>query len=1466
MGRALKALCFLQLLVAARPLRPALLRGAPALSRIAAPSHGRQQSEQRGLRAVSVADGIQQGSEGKAGAYVWYAVPLGDGGSALAVRLRGARGEQTPRGASGGSWKCHECFVLEMDCSIDALTSDIRGIAECLLGSSLDDLHAPSEEAGPAWPPEGSVIGPRWALPSTWSTNVRDIMAHAGFADVRRAELLRTFTDADGSPVRDAALLAELHDPMTEEAYAADRPPLSHFAAGARPPAPEQRRTAALLPVRRDGASALERFSEERGLGLSGAACAAYASYFSDVLRRDPSDVEVFDMAQSDSEHCRHWVFRGECLVDGDPLRPKGVAAALVVRRSSLLEAVRCALPICESACAAGAALGRGGAAASALAFSDNASSLRLPHACAALAASSSTGPSPFASAAPGAQDLTLTAETHNFPTAVAPFPGAATGIGGRLRDTFAIGRGGTTLAGVAGYAVGRLQLPGGLHPWESLAPPAGAPGVAPALRVLLEGSDGLSRYANCFGEPLVCGFFRAEAWDGADGRRREWVKPILFSAGVGAMAAGLRDKRAPAEGHVVVKIGGPPMRVGVGGGSASSTAQAAGAAAEDAVQRGDPQMGNRAARVVAAAARGDLLASLHDQGAGGNGNVLKELVHPYGADLDYGALAGAAAAAMSPLELWSAEYQENFAALVEEAALPELRRIAAREGCPLTPVGRAAPTGRVRLVDRGDGEGPPRSIVDLPLEDVLGEKPRTHRFARAAAAPGAGGEAGEAGAAGEADVAAALHLVLRHPSVGSKRFLTSKVDRSVGGLVALQPCVGPFQVPLADCGATCVSFDAPSGAVCAVGERPAAEALGASAAASARLSLAEAVLNAAFAPLSTPLRCSVNWMWPPPGGAADGARLAEAALASFGAMAALGVAADGGKDSLSMRAGGVDAPGACVTTVYGAVEDVRAVLTPELKAPGGAGVLLWITATSRHRAGASALQQVLPGAAGAAPPPDVDDPAALEAVFAAAQRLARGALATAGHDVSDGGLAAALAEMAIAGGCGAEVALSSGGAGAAALLFSEEPSVVAEVPRERFEAACREITAVGASFRVLGASRRPEGPWAEAALAVRVDGREVLREPLGALRRSFEATASALEARQVAAGRAEEEDAGLLRAAPPLWRVPFALARRRGAQRLRPPRVAVVRAEGSNGEREMAAAFLAAGAEPWDVTTAEIARGAADLRDFDGAAFVGGFSHGDALGSAVGWALSLCRSARGRGSLEAFRAGGGFSIGVCNGAQLLALLGWVGDGAAPAPARPERAAAAVGEGFRFAENASKRFESRWCMLRVHEDAPAASPWFEGMGGAVLGVWSAHESGRLHHRDAAALGAAAADGAAVPLRYCDDEGAPTEAYPQNPNGSPGGAAALLSADGRHLAVMPHPERCFLDWQQAWAPEDVRRRMAEAGGAAPWLKLFRNALAMAGERGERGERGGAETAAEAGADTGGGAGAAGGEEG
>ncbi|KAJ9550402.1 hypothetical protein OSB04_014447 [Centaurea solstitialis] len=1223
-------------------------------------------------------------------------------------------------------------------------------------------------------------VGPRLSFTTAWSANAVSICQACGLSEVNRFERSRRyllFVKAEGVPLLDSQIdefAAMVHDRMTECVYPKK---LVSFKTSI---VPEE---VYYVPVMEKGRKALEEINQELGLAFDEQDLQYYTKLFKDDIKRDPTNVELFDIAQSNSEHSRHWFFTGKIVIDGQPMN------------QTLMQIVKSTLQANPNN--------------SVIGFKDNSSAIK-GFLVKQLRPAEPGCTSPL-SLSNRDLDILFTAETHNFPCAVAPYPGAETGAGGRIRDTHATGRGSFVVASTAGYCVGNLNIEGSYAPWEdaSFEYPSN---LASPLQILIDASNGASDYGNKFGEPLIQGYTRTFGMRLPSGERREWLKPIMFSAGIGQIDHTHITKGEPEIGMLVVKIGGPAYRIGMGGGAASSMVSGQNDAELDfnAVQRGDAEMAQKLYRVVRACiemGEKNPIISIHDQGAGGNCNVVKEIIHPKGATIDIRAIV-VGDHTMSVLEIWGAEYQEQDAILVNAESRELLESICKRERVSMAVIGTISGEGFVRLIDSHAIEKPP--AVDLELEKVLGDMPqKTFEFQRIKdaqepleIAPGI-------------TLMDSLKRVLRLPSICSKRFLTTKVDRCVTGLVAQQQTVGPLQITLADVAVIAQTYTNYTGGACAIGEQPIKGLLDPKA--MARLAVGEALTNLVWAKITSlsDVKASGNWMY-----AAkldgEGAAMYDAAIALSEAMVELGIAIDGGKDSLSMaaRAGGevVKAPGNLVISAYATCSDITKTVTPDLKLKDE-GILLHIDlAKGKRRLGGSALAQVFDQIGDECP--DVDDVRYLKTVFEVVQDLLTDELISAGHDISDGGLIVSVLEMAFAGNCGAQISLNSQGKSVFETLFAEELGLILEISKANLDTVAMILCNRGVSAEIIGQVT------AEPMIQLNIDGITHLDEKMTDLRDIWEETSFHLEKLQRLPSSVISEKEGLKNRNEPSWQLSFTptFTDEKYMTAATKPKVAVIREEGSNGDREMSAAFFASGFEPWDVSMSDLLNGSISLTDFRGIVFVGGFSYADVLDSAKGWAASIRFNQPLLNQFhEFYNRKDTFSLGVCNGCQLMALLGWI-----PGP----QIGGAMANGGdpsqpRFIHNQSGRFECRFTSVTI-KGSP--SIMLKGMEGSTLGVWAAHGEGKAYFPDNGILDRILSSDLA-PVRYCDDDGKVTETYPFNLNGSPLGVAAICSADGRHLAMMPHPERCFLMWQFPWYPKhwDVEKK-----GASPWLKMFQNA--------------------------------------
>ncbi|XP_078050163.1 phosphoribosylformylglycinamidine synthase [Augochlora pura] len=1234
-------------------------------------------------------------------------------------------------------------------------------------------------------------IGPRLNFSTAFSSNAVSICKSVHLHKIIRIEAtIRYCIKHNGNfdKTLENAITETLHDKMTQCRY---MQPIETFDHGFRPDNWFE------VDVLKGGRKALEEVNSKLGLAFDNWDLDFYTDLFLNKLKRNPTSVECFDLAQSNSEHSRHWFFKGHVVIDNEEMKKSLLDMIIETQNYSNPN--------------------------NTIKFSDNSSAIK-GYEVKTLRPTSTNKCSSF-NLENVIQDLIFTAETHNFPTGVAPFSGATTGTGGRLRDIQGIGRGGNYIAGTAGYSVGNLHIPGYDLPWEEKDVPY-PNNMASPLEIIVEASNGASDYGNKFGEPLITGFARSFGMTDNTGERREWIKPIMFSGGLGTMDADMSQKVAPAKGMEVIKIGGPVYRIGVGGGSASSIEVQGDNKSEldfGAVQRGDPEMEQKLNRVVRACTemgRKNPILSIHDQGAGGNGNVLKELVEPAGAVI-FTKKFELGDPSISTLELWGAEYQENDAILCKPEDVDLLKEIATREKCPINFVGIVTGNGKVILSEEIDCDASKylnenykdekRHPVDLDLELVLGKMPRkTFNFQKLKR------QLPPLSLPTNLTVQSALERVLRLPSVGSKRYLTNKVDRCVTGLIAQQQCVGPLHTPLADVAVTAVSHFSMVGIATSIGEQPIKGLV--NAAAGARMTVAEALSNLVFARISDleDVKCSGNWMWAAklPG---EGAALYDACSAMCSLMNELGIAIDGGKDSLSMAArigkDVVKAPGTLVVSCYAPCPNIRQVVTPDFKAPamGKSGSLLFVDLSNgQSRIGGTALAQVYKSLGNDVP--DMRHADLLKNAFKATQQLIAEEKVLAGHDVSDGGLITCLLEMCFAGMSGMDVNISHKSGTPIEVLFTEEVGWILEVDENNYEHVLNVFKQFNAPIYSIG---RSEKFGMSSKINIKVQNQTVLDSTVLSLMSLWEETSYQLERRQTNVECALEEFNGLKDRTAPVYKLSF-------NPDVKPVEihktltsnivVAVIREEGINGDREMAASLVQAGFEVYDVTMQDLLDNKVMFDRFKGVIFPGGFSYADVLGSAKGWAASLVFHPSLQKQLKAFISREDtFSLGVCNGCQLMSLLGWIGN---------ETGNAEEPDVF-LDHNLSERFECRWSTVRIDK---SPSIMLKGMENSVLGVWIAHGEGRFTYRDDDTL-KKLENNNCLAIRYTDDYGNQTERYPLNPNGSAGGIAGICSADGRHLAMMPHPERCTQMWQWPWKPTDwVKYEIS------PWQRIFDNAYA------------------------------------
>jgi phosphoribosylformylglycinamidine synthase len=1276
--------------------------------------------------------------------------------------------------------------LQSVDPGVRAVAAEYRHFVECreVPGAAglavLEQLLAYGDPP-PAESPRGErfLVVPRIGTISPWSSKATDIARNCGLDSVQRIERGTMFhIHAAGRPDR-AKLAPLLHDRMTETVLASEEEADRLF------------RRVAPRPLGTVPLAALEQANRDLGLALAEDEI-AYLREAYRALGRDPTDAELTMFAQANSEHCRHKIFNADWIVDGER---KGRSLFAMIRHTH-------------------AANPQG----TVLAYADNAAILEGGR-----ARRFYPGQSSIYRASEELTHLVVKCETHNHPTAIAPFPGAATGAGGEIRDEGATGRGAKPKAGLTGYSVSNLRIPGAPAPWESAG--AGKPDrIASALSIMLEGPIGAASFNNEFGRPNLAGYFRVFE-QRVGGVERGYHKPIMLAGGIGAIAAEQSAKALLPEGALLIQLGGPGMRIGMGGGAASSMGAGANVADLDfdSVQRGNAEMQRRAQEVLDRCwqlGTANPILSLHDVGAGGLSNALPELAHAAGrgAKLDLRA-APCEDSGMSPREIWSNEAQERYVLAIAPRDLERFRALCERERCPFAVLGTATADGQLRVTDSHFGS----KTVDVPLEVILGKPPKMLRDVR-----GSRPELPRLELNGITLEEAVLR-VLRHPAVADKTFLIAIGDRTVGGLCSRDPFVGRWQVPVADCAVTLADFDGYQGEAFAIGERTPLALIDAPA--SGRMAVAEAITNLAAArvPSLDRVKLSANWMAAAgfPGEDAALYRTVEAVALEF--CPALGVSIPVGKDSLSMRTAWdgkeVVAPLSLVVSAFAPVEDARATLTPRLRTDCGETELVLVDlGRGRNRLGGSILAQVHSRFGNECP--DCDAPELLKGLFSAVQHLSRENLILAYHDRSDGGLLATACEMAFAGHCGVTLNLDAIAFDAAMddvdafkrdrasqlagrdleaalrVLFAEEPGALLQIrssDRGRVMDALRAAGLGGCSHVVGSLNARDE-------IRLARDAKTLFAQPRVVLHRAWSEVTWRMQSLRDHPECAQQEYDRILDAADPgmSFQLSFSPNKAFVASGAR-PRIAILREQGVNSQVEMAAAFDRAGFEAVDVHMSDILAGRVALAGFKGLAACGGFSYGDVLGGGQGWAKSILYNARARSEFERFFARPDtFALGSCNGCQMMAALKEIIPGAERWPA--------------FVRNRSEQFEARFVMVEI-PDSP--SVLFRGMAGSRVPIATAHGEGRARFSSPED-----ARKAVVAMRFVDHRGRATETYPLNPNGSPQGITGLTTPDGRFTIVMPHPERVFRSVQMSWAPDS-------APEDSPWMQIFYNARAWVG---------------------------------
>ncbi len=1261
------------------------------------------------------------------------------------------------QGMAPGRIDAHYIHIAE---AVEAWTpSGIDSLAR-LLGHAADPFtdHAADDLF---------LVVPRIGTISPWSSRATDIASLCGLSElIRRLERGIAYRMTGIRLNQRAAAASLLHDRMTETVLF-DGDDLSRLFTHHEP------RPLAMVDILSDGREALAAANHEMGLALAEDEVDYLLDNFK-RMKRNPTDAELMMFAQANSEHCRHKIFNADWVIDGQ------------MRERSLFSM------ICHTH--------EGHPEGTLVAYSDNSSVIE-----GGMARRFYPAADGFYTTHDDTTHILMKVETHNHPTAIAPFSGAATGSGGEIRDEGATGIGGKPKAGLCGFAVSNLRIPGFEQPWER---DFGRPErISSALNIMIEGPIGAAAFNNEFGRPNICGYFRTFEQE-LGGVLYGYHKPVMIAGGVGNIDARHIHKREVPEDSLVIQLGGPAMLIGLGGGAASSMDVGSNVEALDfnSVQRGNPEMERRCQEVLDRCwqmGAANPILFIHDVGAGGLSNAVPELMNDAGRGgwIDLRAIHNMEPG-MSPMQIWCNEAQERYVLAIGKESLDLFRKMCERERCPLAILGEVTAERNLTVHDPVFSNQP----INLSLDVLLGKPPKMTRMAEHVDTLGIPLDR-DAMNAHEAAM-----RVLRLPAVASKEFLITIGDRSVTGLVARDQMVGAWQVPVSDCAVTLTAYEGYAGEAMAMGERTSMAVLNGPA--SGRIAVGEAITNIAATCIKklSDVKLSANWMAACGHPGEDAKLYATVEAVGMELCPALGIAIPVGKDSLSMKTAWnqagqrheMIAPLSLNVSAFAPVSDVRKTLTPELQMhQGDTDLILIDLGDGKHRLGGSALAQVY-GASGDETP-DLDDPALLKAFFTMIQGLNREHLLLAYHDRSDGGLFVTLCEMAFAGHAGVTVHLNALGNDDLAVLFAEELGAVIQIRRAERETVLAHLANSGLAHvsHIIGHPRNDGIVFIQGKQGTLIDDQvtdlqQIWSETsyrIASLRDNPACAAEAFEA--IGNGRDEGLFAELTFDPREDISSPFI--------HIEKPQIAVLREQGVNGQVEMAAAFDQAGFACMDVHMSDIMEGRVSLADVQGLVACGGFSFGDVMGAGRSWANSVLFNHRAKDEFVTFfRRPDTFSLGVCNGCQMMASLKSLIPGAQRWP--------------RFVRNRSDQFEARLLMVEVL-DSP--SILLDGMVGSRLPLVVAHGEGRAEFDSSEQQALSLAS-----LRHLGSDGKPARDYPYNPNGSPDGLTGFTTPDGRSTILMPHPERLFRTVQHSWHPDSW-------GADGPWLRMFRNARKWVG---------------------------------
>lgn len=1159
-----------------------------------------------------------------------------------------------------------------------------------------------------------TIVGPKLNYKTPWCSNVLEIFKKSNITNIVRIEKFILYKssknilfDVNTEQIYNSLPLSLNNNTICESTY--------------------------IVPI-----NTISNVNDTNGFAMDNDDINFYTNLFKNKLKRDPTNVELFDLAQSNSEHSRHWIFNGKFIIDN------------IAKSKSLFQLVKEPYKTNPNN--------------SILAFCDNSSAINGFNID--ILINSKINTTTFNNYSFNNYTLNnqkyhiaFTAETHNFPTAIAPFQGANTGIGGRIRDNLAIGKGGVLVASTAGYCVGEII------PFQKTH----------ALHILVEASNGASDYGNKIGEPIIQGFTRSFKQT-INNQDYEWIKPIMFTGGIGMVSDSNLIKSTPKEDMLVIQIGGPAYRIGLGGGAASSLANT-NTSDFSAIQRGDPEMANRLYRVIKILSENNLIQSIHDQGAGGMANVTKEIISPIGGIINLNKV-NLGDETLSDMEIWGAEYQEQITILIYKNDLDKIKYICNRENTPFSNIGYIKNTGNIEVYGKNNNK-----IVNLNLNDTLENIPqKIYHFTSLQKnlhklnIP-------------QTSLLTHIKNIFSLVSVGSKRFLTNKVDRSVTGLIAQQQCVGPLHTPLSNYSIIAQSHFNLSGSVISIGEQPIKSFI--SPENMARLTLGETLTNLIFAKITSfhDIKCEGNWMWSPKL-IGEGSDLYDAVLSLNKILLQLGIAIDGGKDSMSMHSKLnnkiIKTPQSLVLSAYAPTTNIKTKITPDFK-NNNSDILFIDLAYNNTRLGGSALAQVYNQIGNYVP--DFENIDNFITIFNIIQNLVESKHILSGHDRSDGGMITTILEMCFSGNMGCILDFNNNH-DYIDYLFNEELGLIIETEPKHTNNIIHLFNNI-VPITLIGKTTNANN------INITYNSNVILNSTMTELRGYWENTSSFIESQQVSNNKSQEEFNLYNTFYNIKYNIPnnllneLKILESQNFNKSRNYKIAIFREEGSNGDKEMSSVFYMAGFEVFDITTNDLNNNPSLLDSFHGIAYVGGFSFSDVLGSAVGWYNVIINNPNIMNQLNRFNSRENtFSLGVCNGCQLMILLGLI----------PNIK--------KIKHNDSCRFESRFSTVTICKNN---SIMLKNMENLTMGIWVSHGEGKID------------TDTNVVIKYVDDNNNPTTKYPFNPNGSKNGAAAICSNNGRHLAIMPHPERCFLGWQLPWMPNSYSNY-----NFSPWFLMFKNA--------------------------------------